>query len=389
MQRSSELIANLAAALAKAQGALINPEKSLTATIKLEGAPEQTFRYAPLSSGLDIIRKTLGQHEIAVVQTTSTDASAGMISLTTMLAHASGEWIASEWPVCPIAETAAPHRLGAALTYARRYTLFTLVGIAGEDDRDAPDLVTPNSQTAPPGRAAGSGNHPSSRPAISGRAPPAPTPAQTWGSEASAELGYRLVAEIEALEHIEQATAWTQRSMAIKNTLGPADARLVEDAFRARLEKLTLNSNVSAPQRKGRRTASRPHRSTAVDKSVLTLREPRRLRDRDHVRSVAKKPCLICGRQPSDPHHLRFAQSRGLGRKVSDEFTVPLCREHHRELHRSGDEADWWQRQGIDPAPAARALWLEGHPLPETMATASQDLGATGPLAADLRNEVN
>ncbi len=144
MQRSSESIAKLAAALAKAQGELVNPEKSLTATIKIDGGgTQQTFRYAPLSSGLEIVRKTLGQHEIAVVQTTSTDPVAGIINLTTMLAHASGEWIASEWPVCAITETSAPHRLGAALTYARRYALFTLVGIAGEDDMDAPDLVAP------------------------------------------------------------------------------------------------------------------------------------------------------------------------------------------------------------------------------------------------------
>ena len=142
MQRSSPSIGSLAAALAKAQSELINPEKSLAATIRSEGAggAEQTFRYAPLSSGLDIVRKTLGQHEIATVQTTAIDQAAGMVSLTTVLAHASGEWIASDWPVCAIADTATPHRMGAALTYARRYALFTLVGIAGEDDLDAPDL---------------------------------------------------------------------------------------------------------------------------------------------------------------------------------------------------------------------------------------------------------
>ena len=93
-----------------------------------------------LSSGLDIVRKSLGQHEIATVQTTAIDQEAGLIRLTTVLAHASGEWISSDWPVCPVSETAAPHRMGAALTYARRYALFTLVGIAGEDDLDAPDL---------------------------------------------------------------------------------------------------------------------------------------------------------------------------------------------------------------------------------------------------------
>src|SRR5262249_25403239 len=101
-----------------------------------------------------------------------------------------------------------------------------------------------------------------------------------------------------------------------------------------------------------------------VDKSVLPFPEPRRLRDRDHIRHVMKQPCLICGRRPSDPHHLRFAQARALGRKVSDEFAVPLCRTHHREMHRCGDEASWWQNTGTDPLAPARALWLETHPLP-------------------------
>ena len=152
MQRSSDLIGTLAAALAKAQVELVNPEKSLVATIRVDrrGGAEQTFRYAPLSSGLDIVRKILGQHEIATVQTTSIDQTAGMVNLTTVLAHSSGEWIASDWPVCGISETATPHRMGAALTYARRYALFTLVGIAGEDDLDAPDLSTPTSQASVP-----------------------------------------------------------------------------------------------------------------------------------------------------------------------------------------------------------------------------------------------
>ena len=118
MPRSSETVAALASALAKAQAELVNPEKSLTATIRSGrlGEGERSFRYAPLSSGLDIVRKTLGQHEIATLQTTVIDQTAGMVNLTTTLAHASGEWIASDWPVCPIAETANPHRMGAALT---------------------------------------------------------------------------------------------------------------------------------------------------------------------------------------------------------------------------------------------------------------------------------
>jgi hypothetical protein len=137
VNRSSESVAALASALAKAQAELVNPEKSLTGTIRSGRAGEggeRTFRYAPLSSGLDIVRRTLGQHEIATVQTTAIDQAAGMVNLTTMLAHASGQWIASDWPICPVAELASPQRMGAALTYARRYALFTLVGIAGEDD---------------------------------------------------------------------------------------------------------------------------------------------------------------------------------------------------------------------------------------------------------------
>src|SRR6516162_4598205 len=143
MHRSSETIASLAAALAKAQMALTNPEKSLTGTLPGNWAdePGRTFRYAPLSAGLDIVRKVLGQHQIAMLQTTIIDQDIQTVSLTTVLAHALGEWIASDWPVCALSEMATPRRMGAALTYARRYALFTLVGIAGEDDLDAPDLA--------------------------------------------------------------------------------------------------------------------------------------------------------------------------------------------------------------------------------------------------------
>src|SRR6476469_5830509 len=153
MQRSSNKIGALATALAKAQSEIVNPEKSLTATIDSPFPREgqRTFRYAPLSTGLDIVRKCLGQHEIATVQATSIDRDSGLIRLTTTLVHASGDWMSSDWPVCPVAETAAPHRMGAALTYARRYALFTLVGIAGEDDLDAPDLGGGGSSESKPG----------------------------------------------------------------------------------------------------------------------------------------------------------------------------------------------------------------------------------------------
>src|SRR5258708_5827975 len=150
MHRSSESIGTIAGALAKAQAELSNPEKSLTATIRspFPREADRTFRYASLSSGLDIVRKALGKHEIATVQTTAID-EAGLIRLTTVLAHSSGEWVSSDWPVCPVSETSAPHRMGAALTYARRYALFTLVGIAGEDDLDAPDLAAVPKASAP------------------------------------------------------------------------------------------------------------------------------------------------------------------------------------------------------------------------------------------------
>jgi hypothetical protein len=143
MHSSSEQIGAIAAALARAQGELTNPEKTLTATIRspFPREADRTFRYASLASGLDIVRKALSQQEIATIQTTRLEAATGQVFLTTVLAHSSGEWISSEWPVCASKDTDAPHRMGAALTYARRYALFALVGIAGEDDLDAPDTI--------------------------------------------------------------------------------------------------------------------------------------------------------------------------------------------------------------------------------------------------------
>jgi ERF superfamily len=128
----------------------ITPEKSLVGIIAPATPREngRAFRYAPLASGLDLVRKSLGRHEIALVQTTSIDKEAGLVRLDTVLAHSSGEWVSSEWPVCPVGDTTSPQRMGAALTYARRYALFTLVGIAGEDDLDAPDLAAPREPEA-------------------------------------------------------------------------------------------------------------------------------------------------------------------------------------------------------------------------------------------------
>jgi hypothetical protein len=106
-----------------------------------------------------------------------------------------------------------------------------------------------------------------------------------------------------------------------------------------------------------------------VDKSALPLNEPRRYRDRAHLKFVASQPCLRCERQPAEPHHLRFVQPRALGRKVSDEYAVPLCRTHHREVHRQGDEGAWWASAGIDALAVANRLWqhtrLNGAPIQE------------------------
>src|SRR5262249_47958810 len=234
MPRSSESVAALASALAKAQAELVNPEKSLTATIRAGrlGDGERSFRYAPLSSGLDIVRKTLGQHEIATLQTTAIDQIAGMVNLTTTLAHASGEWIASDWPVCPIAETANPQRMGAALTYARRYALFTLVGIAGEDDLDAPNLCdAPPSSSADdysardsrlrmPPRKPGNGRSRSDR---KGETP------VTLDPEHSAALREKLLTEVGTITSADLAAAWAREALAAKNTLAATDAKLVED----------------------------------------------------------------------------------------------------------------------------------------------------------------
>jgi hypothetical protein len=376
MHRSSESVAALASALAKAQAELVNPEKSLTAIIRggRPGEGERSFRYAPLSSGLDIVRKTLGQHEIATVQTTAIDQAAGIVNLTTMLAHASGEWIASDWPVCPVTEMASPQRMGAALTYARRYALFTLVGIAGEDDLDAPDLCAPApssptsaanrlvkqvpDQSPGPSRTPGNGR---------GRGMTTSEPPAILGCEQSAILRDRLLAEIGNIASPELAASWAREALPAKNKLAALDAKRVEDAFELRLSELA-SSETSFPQddapatgeadaQEARTATMGADQPVGIDKSVLAVAAPRRYRNREHLRFVAKQPCLICGRKPSDPHHLRYLQPRALGRKASDEFAVPLCRVHHRAVHRARDERAWWQAAGIDPIQVARKLW--------------------------------
>jgi hypothetical protein len=388
MQQSSSSIGALATALAKAQIELINPEKSMIATIRSDqGGAEQIFRYAPLSSGLEILRKTLGHHEIAILQATAIDQAAGVVKLTTTLCHSSGEWVSSTWPLCSVEDMASPKRMGAALTYARRYALFTLTGIAGEDDLDAPDLNAPEPATEvrnvkQPSNDQTRANGPQRNLAhrrladregqvVSAYANP------TLKGQLSAVLRDQLHNQLNDINSAESAALWARRILPAKNSLSATDARQLEDAFKTKLEELIGDSidqensslafkTTSASRSSDKRQRPKSMRTSVgerIDKSELAHPEPRRIRDREHVRLVAKEPCLICGRLPSDPHHLRFAQHAALGRKVSDEFTVPLCRGHHREAHRCGDEAGWWQGNGIDPSASARALWLKTHPL--------------------------
>ena len=345
MHRSSESFAALTAALAKAQAKLVNPEKSLTATIRSArpGEGQRIFRYAPLSSGLEIVRKTLSEHEIAVIQTTAIDQATQMLNLTTLLAHASGEWIASQWPVCAIAEIATPHRMGAALTYARRYALFTLVGIAGEDDLDAPDICMPGPVT-------GGSTTESSIGAFQFRqyrrgnckmcgAAKTANPTVLLADE-SAALRDRLLAEIAGLASQDSAATWAGEALSAKNTLTAGDAKLLEDAFEKKLCQLSASTvevrepsvikappssvNSSSESINADGNTANQLQPNGIDKSILAVSAPRRYRDKDHLRYVTLQPCLLCARKPSDAHHLRFVQPRALGRKASDEFAVPL-----------------------------------------------------------------
>jgi ERF superfamily len=237
MHRSSESIAAIATALAKAQTELSNPEKAMVGTIYNNRSDSpQSFRYASLSSGLDIIRKTLGSAQIAITQTTGIDRASGMVNLNTVLLHTSGEWISSDWPVCQISETSAPRRMGAALTYARRYALFTMVGIAGEDDLDAPDLTDdrPHGGNAAEAHVApDAGPKPTPNGASEFRTVMATSP-QELGVDESAAIRAQLIHEIQTLPEGDLQS----RAIAIlkaKNRLSVDDAKLVEESFAARM----------------------------------------------------------------------------------------------------------------------------------------------------------
>jgi hypothetical protein len=227
-------------------------------------------------------------------------------------------------------------------------------------------------------------------------------------AEQSAELRDRLVSEIAALESQESAVAWASEALPRKNTLTAADARMVETAFALKQSAFSLANggepqpqdlldtsasaaadapaNVppsadpapSAPDPLMRSNAAAGQQRARIDKSVLTINMPKRMRDKEHLRFVAQQTCLLCGRKPSDAHHIRFVQPRALGRKASDEFAVPLCRAHHRAVHRAGNEKTWWHQAGIDPIKIARKLWKFTRTGEQRVppATPTQDTGA-------------
>jgi hypothetical protein len=408
MHRSSESVAAIATALAKAQTELSNPERSAIGSIRhYNHATPQAFRYAPFSSGLDIVRKTLGGQQIAVAQTTDIDRASGTVNLTTVLLHTSGEWISSDWPVCALSEISQPRRMGAALTYARRYALFTMVGIAGEDDLDAPELSSaPTSDNGAFGQDFAKALVAQSPPPLNG----GPQANETAPSIPATPTTCReLIADIESCASLIDLNVRAADLLKAKNRLSAEEAKNVEAAFTARSFALdpqievavaseaaaadttmtaefnhpvTTESPIKAKRRVGRprKAESKPKAELqdssfaipneeqptssaefAAENESLVIPKLRYLRDKAHLRFVASHPCLICERSPADAHHVRFAQPQSLGRKVSDEFTVPLCRAHHRDNHRYGDERAWWSKVSIDPLEVSQRFWLQSH----------------------------
>lgn len=341
VQRYSETISQIAGALARAQAELENPEKLLTATIVSPFPREEsrTFRYASLASGLEIVRKCLSKHEIATVQATAMEAETGLIKLTTTLLHTSGEWIASDWPVCPVADTAAPHRMGAALTYAPRYApryaLFTLVGIAGEDDLDAPDAVAGTPAEAP-------------QPAVYAKAKPAKgvlNRAPVLVPPKSVELREQLLSQLAALSGSTDLLAWAKASLPLKNSLLEADARMVEAAYLSKLEDRippgaaveqahALDREPSLAEKPlpaavaGTETAPQPALPAPPETGLAHPKEPPRKRSKAHLlRQQAALPRLPASPVRCPPSEIRQSWPRLFGQRPAGFKWIPagLC----------------------------------------------------------------
>jgi hypothetical protein len=295
------------------------------------------------------------------------------------------------------------------LTYARRYALFALVGIAGDDDLDAPDLnldtgaSVPSKNLSEPSRTEDPGTSgaavDSSRFRWRNKKTESNERQPILAPNESSELCAQLLKEITILQSVDTATNWLPRALALKNKLTKSDAQQVEQAFSSRMitinagDRIDHESSAAAPIASNGQTLAEPSTKVEVSREFSSTNTdgvgghirgratgPRR-RDKAHLRFVATHACLVCGRQPSDPHHLRFAQAAALGRKVSDEFTVPLCRSHHRELHRVGNEGNWWSERGIAPLSVAARLWRKTHTI-----TMHKSSARTEKLATNQKN---
>jgi hypothetical protein len=185
-----------------------------------------------------------------------------------------------------------------------------------------------------------------------------------------------LLGELPSLGSADEAAQWAKRILPIKNSLTTADTGAIEAAFEDHMARISESMPVdrtAIDDQAGRQSA--PTETADADEWAL-LGRTRRRRDKAHLKFVASQPCLLCNRQPADAHHLRHAQPMAMGRKVSDEFTVPVCRTHHRQIHRAGNEAEWWSLMDgdIDPLEIARGLWEQSHQRPVTRRQASNSI---------------
>jgi hypothetical protein len=347
MHRSSESVAAIATALAKAQTELTNPEKAMVGTVyNVRLDSPQSFRYASLSSGLDIVRKALGGHQIAIAQTTDIDRTSGTVNLTTILLHTSGEWISSDWPICRLSETSAPRRMGAALSYARRYALFTMVGIAGEDDLDdAPDLVNelPKGDKAGPLPAQISGLEPTPNRAstrtrhLTGAALP-----EKLSVNESTSVKAQLIREIETTPEEDLET----RAIAIlrsKNRLSSNDAKQVEDAFAARMTMPALSrKTLPAFEAASVPTVSEPAQPAGAVAPTRSRGRPRKFKPaaekpgeahRRHTADVPKSTSWRCSDKCSNKrscYEQGAAASRQSTPQIRRNASMPNLREKSR-----------------------------------------------------------